>query len=683
MKKILLVIILIASVLSTSAQRGVLMDRFYITGSLKLGTGERAFADSTAWLEVGIDTTNKGIFFPKVLLDSIQTNKRALFVYDLQDSVLYHFDGTEKVRYLTYKDTFFIKQLIPDKAVLKDGNADGESLVMGTNDDHDVSIITNDTERINISNEGNTTVYNTEDDGYVMNVQNTYDNGGNNSALRVTLKNGSSAANFIQGWNTQAGGNERFRIDGNGVLYNKSIQFNTAGDIRNANRIYWANDGDGYITAPADGTFSIATNNTERIKAFPTGNVSIGGVVADNGYRLDVDGHSRFSGDGDYNVEIGNSLSISRKSNGRSIYRLSTNGDYSARFDLYDNNNNVITRLSGGTPSYMLTSFSLGSELYEGYKLDVTGATRLKNTVTLNESLYFYNTNQGIYLNSHPYAGKCINIGYYTGTYQSDHIKIGYYLSGTTEDKRFLINQGYYNNMSHANHYATVIGTQNIMDTSDTYCQIVGSYNYLKYVPNTVSLGNSIYGSNDSLTHQYSTIIGVNQATTETNQLILAQSHPNISQGGYNKIYFGTGPRSRQQYSNGSNIVINGSGAGYATDKTGGSVTLAAGRSTGAGLSPDLVFATATPTTSGSSLQSLTNRWYIKGGTGYLSNQISPTSFLDITGTNGYSQLRLRTSYTPSSTSDTNGETGDIAWDNDYLYIKTSAGWKRTPLSNF
>ena len=64
-------------------------------------------------------------------------------------------------------------------------------------------------------------------------------------------------------------------------------------------------------------------------------------------------------------------------------------------------------------------------------------------------------------------------------------------------------------------------------------------------------------------------------------------------------------------------------------------------------------------------------------------NNESPTSKLDISGTTGYQQLRLRTSYTPTSTADANGEIGDIAWDDDYIYIKTSIGWRRSTLASF
>ena len=40
-------------------------------------------------------------------------------------------------------------------------------------------------------------------------------------------------------------------------------------------------------------------------------------------------------------------------------------------------------------------------------------------------------------------------------------------------------------------------------------------------------------------------------------------------------------------------------------------------------------------------------------------------------------------SYTPTSTADALGATGDFAWDTNYIYIKTSAGWKRSALSTF
>jgi len=71
------------------------------------------------------------------------------------------------------------------------------------------------------------------------------------------------------------------------------------------------------------------------------------------------------------------------------------------------------------------------------------------------------------------------------------------------------------------------------------------------------------------------------------------------------------------------------------------------------------------------------------GGNVGIGGTTNPTAKLDISSLTGYNQVRMRTSYTPTETGDTNGNTGDIAWDDDYVYIKTSTGWKRTSLSTF
>lgn len=64
-------------------------------------------------------------------------------------------------------------------------------------------------------------------------------------------------------------------------------------------------------------------------------------------------------------------------------------------------------------------------------------------------------------------------------------------------------------------------------------------------------------------------------------------------------------------------------------------------------------------------------------------NTTSPTAQLDVNGSTGYNQLRMRTSYTPANTADANGNTGDIAWDANYIYVKTPGGWMRSALSAF
>ncbi|MCP1384805.1 hypothetical protein [Runella salmonicolor] len=64
-------------------------------------------------------------------------------------------------------------------------------------------------------------------------------------------------------------------------------------------------------------------------------------------------------------------------------------------------------------------------------------------------------------------------------------------------------------------------------------------------------------------------------------------------------------------------------------------------------------------------------------------NVDTPTSRIDVDGTDGFNQIRARKSATPSATAATDGNTGNIVWDDNYIYIKTSAGWKRAALSTF
>lgn len=61
----------------------------------------------------------------------------------------------------------------------------------------------------------------------------------------------------------------------------------------------------------------------------------------------------------------------------------------------------------------------------------------------------------------------------------------------------------------------------------------------------------------------------------------------------------------------------------------------------------------------------------------------TPSSKIDINDPTGYNSLRLRTTYTPTDTIDVNGQSGQISIDDDYIYVKTSAGWKRTALTTF
>jgi len=59
---------------------------------------------------------------------------------------------------------------------------------------------------------------------------------------------------------------------------------------------------------------------------------------------------------------------------------------------------------------------------------------------------------------------------------------------------------------------------------------------------------------------------------------------------------------------------------------------------------------------------------------------------LDVNGATGYNQICMRTPFTPTDSNDLRGNVGDIAWDDDYFYVKTNDGtgpWKRVALTQF
>ena len=99
-------------------------------------------------------------------------------------------------------------------------------------------------------------------------------------------------------------------------------------------------------------------------------------------------------------------------------------------------------------------------------------------------------------------------------------------------------------------------------------------------------------------------------------------------------VYFGGGNQSISRGAGtGVAYTINGSGAN-GTDFAGGNITIAGGKGTGTGTSGDIILSTATPTTTGTTLQSLTQRVWIKGNTGRVGiDNTSPSTILTVGNT--------------------------------------------------
>ena len=71
-------------------------------------------------------------------------------------------------------------------------------------------------------------------------------------------------------------------------------------------------------------------------------------------------------------------------------------------------------------------------------------------------------------------------------------------------------------------------------------------------------------------------------------------------------------------------------------------------------------------------VKGLNNVLYLKNDGNIGIGTSTPGANLEINGSNGYNQLRMSTPYTPTGTNDTNGNIGDLAWDDNFIYIKTS-----------
>jgi hypothetical protein len=159
-------------------------------------------------------------------------------------------------------------------------------------------------------------------------------------------------------------------------------------------------------------------------------------------------------------------------------------------------------------------------------------------------------------------------------------------------------------------------------------------------------------------------------------------------------VYFGSGkyrqnPDGSFTTGAGADYTINGSGAS-GTNLAGGTITIAGGKGTGSGASGDVVISTATTTTSGTTLQTLTPRLEVFGNTGNVLIQSGGTFTdagfrLDVNGTarvSGATTISAATSGTNYSliVSDTNANIGStiaLQYSTQSLFIQARINGSR------
>jgi hypothetical protein len=232
--------------------------------------------------------------------------------------------------------------------------------------------------------------------------------------------------------------------------------------------------------------------------------------------------------------------------------------------------------------AYIKNNLLIGITTNAGFKLDVNGTARVQGKITQTP-----HTN----INGTISAVGALNIT----------------LNGT---------------ISAGNGSFTVFGTSN---ASSNY--VIGYLSSSATFNNTVIIGESITSTggqsvsigNGSKSGISSVSIGY-RAISTTNEFVSGANGNDIS-----NVYFGSGVTRNNTNGVGSAYTINGSGA-FGTDFAGGNLTIAGGKGTGTGTSGDVIFSTATPTTTGTTLQTLTNRWFIKGSSGSLANVSTPNA---------------------------------------------------------
>jgi hypothetical protein len=150
--------------------------------------------------------------------------------------------------------------------------------------------------------------------------------------------------------------------------------------------------------------------------------------------------------------------------------------------------------------------------------------------------------------------------------------------------------------------------------------------------------------------------VAIYGSTSAANEFVVGAAYDNgdMSNFAMTNVYFGSGKQRANtggvnKTGAGFSYTINGSGA-FGTDFAGGDITIAGGKGTGSGKSGDVVISTATPTTSGTTLQTLTQRLEIFGNTGNVLIQNGGTFTdagyrLDVNGTARVSNILTMTNY--------------------------------------
>lgn len=675
----LLSVLLLAT--SVSAQTGKLMKRYYISGSLAIGKDNRSFADSSSWIDVGPDTTDRGIRFPKVLLDSINTTQRALFVYDLQDSVLYHFDGTQRIRYMTYKDTTFLK----NNFLAQGGNAYGKTVTVGSKDNTNVDVITNNKTVMRVFANGNISIGgDTTTDNYAMNIDGAADDGvlkmyrnGSSIFMKTSTSNDNAYTHSLEI------GNHRIKTKSYGIsfstidnedqpVYSDIVRIKNVSNTSTYNvfKVLGASN-EPYLTVTGLGQLLIGMPESEAIYgsiAQIKGGLAVNSIV------------NRYSSSQPYLKIEGN----------ENLLLQSTNGVNGA----------IFLGMSGVSPdfNYPFTSIERSGVIINRDVKPVAGS----QSVVFNGLSIANIVNYTDVLGDNLYRGI-----YYNPTVNGNVEQRGVELANTNGWGVYQTSATVKNNFSGQTTFASGSLADNNGDVTVSIGRRLGHKTSLWVSDNSaMDSDHSMAAFTTSQSNDIEYAVKASNVNTTTINLLTgtgAAFYAERGQLGYHRLNYLSAANDFYGYYN-NNYAQNGTGTTTGSNAysfiSGGQFSVA---NTEVGIVVDNWVKDWSSTSNGTienryglkidfNSSYINNAWgvyqtsadvqnHFNGNTSFGST--SNTAKVDISGTAGYNQLRLRTSYTPTGTSDTNGNVGDVSWDDGFIYIKTSTGWKRSQLLSF
>jgi hypothetical protein len=197
---------------------------------------------------------------------------------------------------------------------------------------------------------------------------------------------------------------------------------------------------------------------------------------------------------------------------------------------------------------------------------------------------------------------------------------------------------------------------------------------------NTVAGGIGIFGGTvqgvalgqDAFAHPKSIVIGVESVSTGENQLVCGgPNRPDGSNKSIANIYFGSGVQRNSVDGPGLPYTINGAG-GFGTNKEGGNVTIAGGKGTGSGTPGSIIFSTAQLTSSGTTLQALSEKARIDANGNLGIGNTTPSAMLHVSGTGRFDNT-INTAGHRSAIRNISGNS-TVADTDEYVFVNAASG---------